>query len=151
MHASCVAIGERPIVVYGLVSRWRCRRRPPRIKGYPALHGEMLSTAVQQQLLGTINWAGVLASSKLAVVVHEHPPEPQDDQGRSAPLVASRPPCYQEFIVHSVLVERAALSSTTVRVMIIAKTWRDQTSPVETHSIMADEKVNLGADDLKGG
>lgn len=113
------------------------------IKHYPVMHAEILSTAAQQQLLTSIDWAKLLAAPGLSVVVHEQAPEAQDDRSRTARLIGDAPTCYDEVIIHSVLVERAALSANTVRVMIIAKKWRGPGSAPLTHTIMATERVDL--------
>jgi hypothetical protein len=117
------------------------------IKGYPALHGDVLSTGVQQQLLTGLNWPDLLNRRGLSVIVHEQPPEAQDDLSRTMPLVADRPACYLELLVHSVLVERAAFSSTSVRVMVIGKTWAAPDSPPKTYSAMANASVDLSSPD----
>jgi hypothetical protein len=117
------------------------------IKGYPVMHAELLSTAVQQQLLKTIDWPQLLASPGLSVTVHERPPEPDDDQTRTSPLITGRPACYEEILVHSVLVERAALSANTVRVMVIAKRWRGQNAQPRTYTIMTDQRVDIANED----
>jgi hypothetical protein len=119
------------------------------IKGYPAMHSEVLTTPTQQQLLTTVDWAKSLDDPRLAVVVHDAPPSEQDDRTRTTPLLADRPACYEELLVHSVLVERAAMSSSTVRIMVIAKKWRTQDSVPETFSVMNNERVDLGAADSK--
>jgi hypothetical protein len=113
------------------------------IKGYPAMHAEVLSTAVQEQLLSTMNWAELLSRPGLSVIVHEQPPFPQDDVARAAPLTADRPGCHQELLIHSVFVEKAALSSTSVRVIAIAKTWHVSETRPSTFSAMANEKVDV--------
>jgi hypothetical protein len=113
------------------------------IKGYPALHGEVLTTAVQHQLLANIDWSNRLATPNLAVVVHDQPPPAQDDLDRTAPLIADRPDCYDELIVHSVFVERAVFSATSVRLVIIGKKWSGQNTEPSTFSLMTDQKVRL--------
>jgi hypothetical protein len=113
------------------------------IKGYPVMHAELLSTAIQEQLLKAIDWPQLLATPGLSVTVHEQPPEPEDDQSRTSPLITDRPACYEELIVHSVLVERAALSASTVRVMVIAKKWRGQDAQPRTYTIMTDQRVDI--------
>ena len=119
------------------------------IKGYPAMHSDVLTTAVQHQLLEKIDWSGLLATQNLSVVVHDRPPPSDDDQARIAPLTADRPDCYGELIVHSVLVERAVFSATTVRLMIIAKKWRGRTGQPSTFSVMSNEKVKLDSQDME--
>lgn len=116
------------------------------IKGYPALHAEVLTTAVQRQLLTNMDWPKLLTRPGVSVVVHDQPPSAQDDQARSVPLIADRPSCYQELLLHSVFVEKAALSTSSVRVMIIAKTWHGAEAAPSTFSAMAEEKVNLTGD-----
>jgi hypothetical protein len=113
------------------------------IKGYPALHSEVLTTSVQRQLLDQIDWSNRLGMPKLSVVVHDQPPAPQDDQTRAVPLIADQSDCYEELIVHSVLVERAVFSATTVRLMIIAKKWRGRNAQPTTFSVMTNDKVEL--------
>lgn len=113
------------------------------IKGYPAMHGEVLTTPIQQQLLTSIDWPAILNRRGLSVVVHDQPPEPQDDVSRTNSLIANRPDCYQELLVHSVLVEGAAFSAKSVRVMIIAKSWQSANASPATYSAMANEPVNF--------
>jgi hypothetical protein len=113
------------------------------IKGYPAMHGEVLTTPIQQQLLTSIDWPAILTRRALSVVVHDQPPEPQDDVARTTSLIANRPDCYQELLVHSVLVEGAAFSARSVRVMIIAKSWQSANASPATYSAMANEPVNF--------
>jgi hypothetical protein len=117
------------------------------IKGYPAMHGEVLNTVVQQQLLNDIDWPGLLNRPGLSVVVHDEPPAPQDDVGRTTPLIIDRPDCYQELLVHSVFVEGAAFSAKSVRVMIIAKGWQSSDASPKTYSAMANEAVNFDSQD----
>jgi hypothetical protein len=119
------------------------------IKGYPQMHSDVLTTAAQHDLLQQIDWAKGLARPNISVVIHDQPPEPQDDRTRTQPLIAERPACYEEFILHSVFVERAALSASTVRVVVIGKSWRDPAAPPKTYSVMMDEKVSLGGQDDK--
>jgi hypothetical protein len=119
------------------------------IKGYPAMHSDVLTVSAQQQLLTTIDWAQSLSAPGISVVVHDGPPPEQDDRSRTKPLIAERPACYEELLVHSVLVERAAMSSSTVRVMVIGKKWRGSDAAPETFSVMMKEPVNLGAGDNK--
>lgn len=113
------------------------------IKGYPALHGEMLTTAIQHELLTNIDWSNGLAKPRLAVVVHDQPPPIQNDLDRTAPLIADRPDCYDELIVHSVFVERAVFSATSVRLVLIGKKWSGQNGQPSTFSLMTDQKVKL--------
>ena len=115
------------------------------IKGYPDLHSGVLSTAVQQQLLQSIDWKKLAEVPASSVIVHDAPPEPGDDLGRTTPLIADRPDCYAELIVHSVFVERAAFSATTVRVMAISKSWRDKLAAPKTYSMMANERADFGS------
>ena len=117
------------------------------IKGYPDLHGAVLSAAVKQQLLRDIDWRGLAELPPASVIVHDGPPEPGDDFGRTTPLIADRPDCYAELIVHSVFVERAALSDTTVRVVAITKRWQDRGAPPKTYSLMTKERADFGAGD----
>jgi hypothetical protein len=98
-------------------------------------------------LLTGLNWPDLLNRRGLSVIVHEQPPEAQDDLSRTMPLVADRPACYLELLVHSVLVERAAFSSTSVRVMVIGKTWAAPDSPPKTYSAMANASVDLSSPD----
>jgi hypothetical protein len=124
------------------------------IKGYPALHADVLTTGVQRQLLSAIDWRELLGRSNLTVVVHDQPPPAADDQGRTTAIVQDHPGCYQELLVHSVLVERAVFSKTTVRLMVISKDWRGSSSEPSTYSAMVDAPVDLAADadtSLKGG
>lgn len=115
------------------------------IKGYPNLHGAVLSTAAQQQLLRDIDWKTLGGRPGASVVVHDQPPEPGDDLARTTPLIADRPDCYTELIVHSVFVERAAFAATTVRVMAITKMWHSKLSAPETYSLMTKERADFGA------
>jgi hypothetical protein len=117
------------------------------IKGYPDLHGRVLSTAVQQQLLRDIDWKTWAELPAASVVVHDQPPEAADDLGRTTPLITDRPDCYTELIVHSVFVERAALSTTTVRVMAITKRWQGNLTTPKTYSLMTHERAEFGAGD----
>lgn len=117
------------------------------IKGYPDLHSGMLSTGVQQQLLKDIDWNSLAEMPAASVVVHDAPPEPGDDLGRTTPLIGDRPDCYAELIVHSVFVERAAFSATTVRVMAITKKWQDKQAAPKTYSLMTNERADFGAGD----
>lgn len=117
------------------------------IKGYPAMHGEVLNAAVQQQLLNDIDWPGLLNRPGLSVVVHDQPPAPQDDVGRTTPLITDRPDCYHELLVHSVFVEGAAFSAKSVRVMIIAKGWQGPNALPRNYSAMANEAVNFDSQD----
>jgi len=113
------------------------------IKGYPPMHSDVLSTPVQQRLLEAVDWSHRVHASNLTVVVHNEPPAAQDDQSRTTPLISDRPDCYRELIVHSVLVERAVFSATTVRLMIIAKKWHSHDAQPSTFSVMTDERVKL--------
>jgi len=119
------------------------------IKGYPNMHSEVLTTPVQHDLLERVDWTRGVANSKIAVVVHDQPPEAQDDRTRTQPLIADRPACYDEFIVHSVFVEKAALSASTVRIVVIGKSWRNGAATPKTYSLMMDDRVSLGGQDDK--
>jgi len=117
------------------------------IKGYPDLHGDVLSTAVQQQLLKEVDWPTLAELPASSVVVHDAPPAAADDLARTTPLIANAPECYGELIIHSVFVERAAFSATTVRVMVIAKRWQAKLSSPKTYSMMTDHRANFGTGD----
>ena len=124
------------------------------IKGYPAMHSEVLTTSVQRQLLASVNWSELLARPSLTVVVHDEPPPAQDDQGRTTALMPDHPACYQELLLHSVLVESAAFSNSTVRLMIISKDWRGASAQPSTYSAMVNAPVDLRTDpdaSLKNG
>jgi len=112
------------------------------------MHAEVLTTPTQQQLLQSLNWSELIDFPRLSVVVHETAAPDQDDRTRTEPLIGDRPGCYEELVIHSVLVERAAMSSTTVRVMVIGKRWRSLGAPPETYSVMRYEIVSLEGSDV---
>ena len=112
------------------------------IKGYPDMHGAALNSAAQRELLARIDWAERRRLPGLAVVVHDAPPPSSDDIGRTTALLADRPGCYDEVLVHSVFIEGATFSSKSVRLMMIAKRWRGSARP-DTYSAMSVEKVVL--------
>lgn len=113
------------------------------IKGYPIMHATYLSTAVQSQILSGIDWADLRSMPGLKTVIHAEPPPPQDDLARATPLTEGPANCYDELLVHSVLVEGAAFSSKSVRLMIIAKRWRAPESRPATYGAMSLENVDL--------
>lgn len=117
------------------------------IAGYPNMHGAALDTAAQRRLLGSIDWAKLLDTPASAVVLHDSPPEPQDQLARAVPLMAGAPACYDELIIHSVFVEGAALSSKSVRLLLIAKRWRAQQEAPLTYSTMTVAKADFNAAD----
>lgn len=116
------------------------------IKGYPNMRASVLATGVQRDLLNRVDWSGQLAVPGLAVVVHEQPPEAQDDLARATPLVADRPACYAEVLIHSVLVESEVFSANTVRVMLVFKLWKASAVRPWTYTTMDTEKVRLDRD-----
>ena len=114
------------------------------IKGYPAMHADVLSTSVQSQLLASIDWANLRPTPHLKVVVHDAPPPPQDDLARVVPLMGDATECYDELLVHSVLIEGAAFSAKSVRVMMIAKRWRAPERRPATYGAMSVQNLDLG-------
>lgn len=117
------------------------------IAGYPNMHGAALDTAAQRRLLGGIDWARMQDGAARAIVLHDAPPQPQDELGRTKPLIADAPACYDELIVHSVFVEGAALSSKSVRLLIIAKRWRPEQANALTFSAMTVAKADYNVAD----
>ncbi|HEV2595757.1 MAG TPA: hypothetical protein VGU01_11200 [Sphingomicrobium sp.] len=118
------------------------------IRGYPAMHADVLNTAAQRALLAKIDWAELRAMPGLKIVIHDAPPPPQDDLARDVPLIGNHVGCYDELLVHSVLVERATFSSRSVRVMMIAKRWRSPDWRAATYGAMSVDTVDLGAGDV---
>lgn len=114
------------------------------IKGYPDMHGSTLNVAAQHDLLTKFDWTSRRRQPGLTVVVHDAPPPPSDDIGRTSALIADHPSCYDELLVHSVFVEGATFSSTSVRLMMVAKRWRGP-SPPATYTAMSVEKIDLKA------
>ena len=117
------------------------------IKGYPHMSSDVLSTAAQRELLLGMDWAERRRMPGLNVVVHDAPPPPNDDLGRTTALIAGHSDCYDELMVHSVFVEGAAFSSKTVRLMVFAKRWRGAGGVPATYSAMSTEKVVLADKD----
>ena len=107
------------------------------------MHAALLSTAVQSQILSGMDWADLRSMTGLQTVIHDEPPPPQDDLARATPLTSGASACYDELLVHSVLVEGAPFSSKSVRLMIIAKRWRSPESRPATYGAMAVENVDL--------
>ncbi|MBU6266671.1 MAG: hypothetical protein KGN34_03960 [Sphingomonadales bacterium] len=105
------------------------------IKGYPDLHAEALDTAQQVRLLTTIDWRGLTGDPALAVTVHAAPTGSDDDRGRAARLVADSPACYREIIVTSSLVEAAAFSSRSIRILVLRKTFEGAGAPANFSSM----------------
>jgi hypothetical protein len=91
------------------------------IKGYPDLHAEALDTAQQARLLATIDWRGAAGDPTLTVVVHPAPTGSDNDRARTVRLVGGSGTCYREVIITSSIVEAAAFSTRSVRVLALRK------------------------------
>lgn len=117
------------------------------MKGYPDMHAGLLDTAQQARLIATIDWRGILGDPALAVVIHPAAPDPGDDRGRTARLVADRPACYSELIITSSIVESAVFSTKSVRIQALRKRFDGAGSAPVNFSSMSQGIIRFSDED----
>ena len=113
------------------------------IKGYPNMYAEALDTAEQARLLAQVNWPVQTGEAGLQISVHATPTGTDDDRTRTTRLIAGSAACYRELIITSTIVENAAFSSQSVRVVALRKKFDGTTALPASFSSMSMAKVDV--------
>lgn len=112
------------------------------IKGYPHIHAEALGLPEQVRLLRTIDWAGETGQRADLVTVHDSPSPSDDDRTRTSRLVPGAG-CYREIIVTSAIIEAAAMSNQSVRIVALRKSFDASGAVPVNFSSMTSVKVEM--------
>jgi len=107
------------------------------------MYAEALGTPQQASLLSQVDWQKQSSDPNLRVVVHLSTTGTDDDRTRTTRLVAGGGACYRELIITSLVVESAAMSSQSVRVMAIRKRFDGADAVSVNFSSMAMANVPI--------
>jgi len=112
------------------------------IKGYPDMFTDAIDMLHQVTLLNTIDWRGLMGASTLQFTVHDKVTGSDDDRTRITRATPSASPCYREIIVKTSVIEAAAFSSRSLRIVAISKNFEGGNTP-KTFSTMTVEPLVL--------
>ncbi|HWU02685.1 MAG TPA: hypothetical protein VN222_08115 [Novosphingobium sp.] len=106
------------------------------------MRADAIDTAQQATVLKSIDWRGIAADPNLDVVVHDTPVAEGDDRARTTRLMRESPACYSELIITTSMVEAAAFSTRSVRILALRKTFNGDAPPLNFSS-MAKAVIEL--------